>query len=242
MKTYSRRDLTVISGFGGKSMVLACDSCGAAGQKPGDKLTVPPYYTGKLTARVCLTELLCCGAVPSLIGNVLSCEMEPTGREIIRGIEDELAISGHGDVHITGSTEENFETIMTAAGIFAVGFADDTALRFGRAMGGDKLLLFGRPLSGSDVLLDSPGFYFEISHLLGMNEVRELVPVGSKGIGYEAMNLAALDGLRFAAANTGVDLACSAGPASCLLVLCSDSISGRIRDMFPSALVIGAME
>lgn len=241
MKTWQRRDLTIISGFGGENLVIACDSCGGIGNKPGDVFWLPPYYAGKFTARVGLTEVLCSGATPIVIANAVSNEMNPTGMEIIRGIKDELASASLNEVALTGSTEENFETGMTSIGLTVIGNAADDKLHFYKAEAGDCLLLFGLPAVGAEVELDCKGFYPEIHYLLSVPEVRELVPVGSKGIGYEAEQLAALNGLGFTAYSSTVDMSRSAGPATCFLALCSESAVSRIQDRLPKSEVVGKL-
>lgn len=239
MKTWCRRDLTIISGFGGANLVIACDSCGGIGGKPGDSLRLPPYYAGKFAARVGLTEVICSGASPVAVTNAVSNEMNPTGAEIICGISDELKTAGYPDIALTGSTEENFATIMTAVGITVIGAARDEDLRFHKAESGDVLLLLGLPVIGAEVDLNGCGFYNEIKYLLSINGVREIVPVGSKGITYEAETLAALNGLSFVPSETEVDLLKSAGPVTCVLALCGKADTECITSGLSFARRIG---
>jgi len=242
MKTQTRRDLTIISGMGDKCLVIACDSCGAVGEKSGDILKIPPRHVARFTARVALTEVMCSGAMPTTIINGAACEMKPTAEEFILGIQDELENANISDIVLTGSTEENFITNMTALSITVIGIANAGELKFTQATKGDKIVLLGSPSMGAEVCLDSKGFYNEINGLLSISGVREIVPVGSKGIAYEAENLAALNRMAFQAESLiPVDLYKSAGPATCLLVLCSEHSIDQIFEIYPSGIVLGEL-
>jgi len=245
MKTRTRRDLTIIPGVGDKCLVIACDSCGAVGQKRGDILKLPAHYAAKFTVRVALTEVMCSGANPMTIINGAACEMEPTGKDFIFGIQEELRNANIPDIVLTGSTEENFTTSMTALAITVIGIATESDLKFGQAAKGDKLILLGTPRIGAEVCLESAGFYAEINKLLSLRDVREIVPIGSKGIAYEAKNLAFINGMTFklsAARNSmPIDLYKSAGPATCLLVLCSECSINQVLDVYPNGIILGEL-
>ena len=246
MKTWARRDLTIISGVGDNCLVIACDSCGAVGAKREDVLRLPARYAAKFTARVALTEVMCSGAMPVTIINGAANEMEPTGEELIRGIQEELKNANIADIVLTGSTEENFATNMTALAITVIGIASEHELRFKPAAKGDKLILLGKPSVGGEVDLESAGFYAEIRQLLALPEVREVVPVGSKGIAYEAENLASMNGMVFNLSDAenmvSVDLYKSAGPATCLLVLCCASVAHKVLAVCSDGIVIGELQ
>ena len=242
MKAWARRDLTIVPLGHGDCIVIACDSCGGVGNKKEDAFVLAPHYVGKFTARVALTEVLCCGASPITITNGVACEMQPTGEEIIAGIRSELRSAGIADVVITGSTEENFTTNMTALAVTVIGTVKDSDLKFGCATKGDKLILFGIPTVGSEVDLESRGFYTEIRELLLMPLVREIVPVGSKGVAYEAEMMATLNDAVFKLYDTGIDYCKSAGPATCLLVLCADTAVDQVLSCCQPATVIGEIQ
>ena len=242
VKAYTRRDLTIVPVTGEKTLVIACDSCGAIGLKEGDIFKIPPRYAAKFTARVALSEVICAGAQPLTITNGVASEMNPTGKEIILGIRDELKNAGIPDIVLTGSTEENFSTSMTAFAITVVGIARAKELKFGNGVCGDKLILLGRPKVGAGVDLESRGFYGEIRQLLPMTEVREIVPVGSKGVAYEAETLAALNKMRFKPYKTEIDYTKSAGPATCLLILCAETSIKQVLNIYPAGILIGEIQ
>jgi len=241
LKARTRRDLTIVTAGEGMCLVISCDSCGAIGLKAGDVFQVPPRITGQFTARVALTEVMCSGAMPVTVANGVACEMTPTGEAIISGIRDELENAGLTDIVLTGSTEENFPTSMTALAVTVIGVAREADLKFGPAVPGDKLILYGSPETGAGVDLDSAGFYQEIRQLLPIADVREIVPVGSKGVAYEAETLSSLHGMAFKAYPTGIDYDKSAGPSTCLLVLCAASSVSLASSIFPAATVIGEL-
>jgi len=220
-----RRDLTIIP-MGRQNIVIACDSCGGVGIKDGDILKLPPKYAAKFAARVALTEVMCSGALPVAIVNGVSNEMNPTAAEMLLAIQEELESAGFSNVAVTGSTEENFPTCMTAVAATVIGIGEN--LKFEPAKDGDCLVLLGTPKVGAEVDIDSDGFYKEISQLLAMPGVREIVPVGSKGIKYEAEILAALSGKNITLYETGIDYEKSAGPGTCMLVLCNKTAAEAV--------------
>lgn len=238
MKSWSRRDLSIIN-IDQNSLVIACDSCAGVGAKSGDTVKISPYYAGKFTARVALTEVICSGAWPIALTNGVTAEMKPTGQEIIRGIHAELANAGLKDILVNGSTEENFPSLLTGLAITVIGQAAAADLKFGSATAGDKLILWGKPSVGAEVDLDSAGFYDAVTHLLPLSGVKEIVPVGSKGIAYEVRALAALSQKVAQLYQTGIDYHKSAGPATCLVVLCDQTLVEQVLSYYPISTIIG---
>ncbi|WP_425059349.1 hypothetical protein SCACP_40330 [Sporomusa carbonis] len=229
------RDLTLISVDDRKTMVIACDSCGSIGNKEGDALKVPPFITGKFTARVALFEVMGTGAQVVCLTNTVCNEMEPTGREIIKGIEEELRSAGLDNVVLTGSTEENFPTIATGIGITVMGLADNAALKINNVKQEALVVAIGMPKVGYEVLTCRPGDiadYRTIKLLLATDGVREIVPVGSKGIGYEAQQLAQSNQLDLIInENTKLDLKKSAGPCTVIIAAVEKDIMKKISNI-----------
>ena len=222
MKVYKRRDLTIIETSDAQAVVVSCDSCGSIGMKESDELRTDNFIVGKFTARVTLLEVLASGAVPVLLADMICNEMNDTGREIIAGIREELKRCGCQDIEITGSTEENFRTKMTALGMTVIGHAPVSELRFRKAKPGTKILLYGSPQVGEKVDISSNIIYEKLNFLLKSEGVLEIVPVGSKGIRYEADELASLNGLKSSLTEGAADYSASAGPATCLIALSDD--------------------
>ena len=221
MKIQRYRDLSLLYLDEQKILVTACDSCGAVGMKPHDMLFSTPEVTGALTARVALMEVMCTGAKVQCIYNTLSCEMHPTGERIIAGIHSELEKAGLDAELLSGSTEENFQTLMTATGVVAIGLCEEKP-RLGEVKAGNVAVLIARPKSGAQIkqpVDDDLVSYEEIKTLLQMEGVREIVPCGSKGVLYEAKQIAECSDLKFVTTESDDELLhASAGTATCAVV------------------------
>jgi hypothetical protein len=198
-------------------------------------MAIDPYFVGKFTVRVTLLEVMASGATPIVVSDGLCCEMNPTGESILRGIEDEIELCGLKDVTLTGSTEENFPTSMTGIGLTVLGSALGSELRFGTGRAGDIAMLAGTPAVGSGVDLSDNRCYRNLARMLECRDTVEIVPVGSKGILYEANLLADLHKLSFEPITSGVDLSASAGPATCIIAMCRPEAA----DLFSDYIAIG---
>ena len=212
------RDLTLVELGGGVSLVVACDSLGAIGSKENDIVQAPFQLVGRFTARVALFELLAAGAAPVVVVNALSVEMEPSGRQILEGVREELRHMGlEHVVPITGSTEENMPTKQTGIGLTAIGAIASDRLRIGKAEVGDDLYCIGVPKVGDEVQADDPEMLQAdtLRQLARSDVVHDLVPVGSKGVAEEAEELARSAGLECEFdKGCPIDLRKSAGPAT----------------------------
>lgn len=219
------RDVTLVDLGQGKTMVIACDSCGSVGLKERDVLKVPPFITGKYTTRVALLEVLCTGAEVICLTNTICNEMNPTGQEIIQGIEEELREAGIGKVVLTGSTEENFPTVATGLGITAVGLVETEKLKINNIKSDALLVVFGQPKVGQEVLKSSRNDivdYNLIKQLLKEPEVYEIIPVGSKGILYEMQELARNNQLKLSInKDLEIDIIKSGGPSTAVIAAVS---------------------
>ena len=226
----SFRDLTLIETDSDHTFVIACDSLGAIGSKEADYLKTTANIVGRCTVRVPLLEVVAAGAKPLAIVNTLSVEMEPTGRAILSGIREELA--GFPDIVITGSTEENVPTRETGVGITVIGEAKTTALRLGKARAGDTVYCLGKPRVGYEVLGAVVPDVPLVNKLLEEEWIHEILPVGSRGVLYEAGQLAAGAGgelqLR---ADEDLDIRKSAGPATSLLLAAEDERAADLREL-----------
>jgi hypothetical protein len=216
------RDLLVVGLAGGETMIIACDSAGGIGPKERDVVKVSGYVLGRFTSRVALMEVLASGAAPVVLVNTQCVEPDPTGQDISRGIEDELEMAGLKErVTVTGSSEKNVPTCQTGLGVTVIGFAAISDLRVGRSRRGDEILCVGLPKVGAEVFLEDPEVADTrtLASLLATPGVHEVVPVGSRGVLHEARELASSAGVELGLIRfPGVDLAKSAGPATCLVV------------------------
>jgi len=226
------RDVVLLPLGTGELLAVACDSAGGIGDKEQDGVRVGGYVLGRFTARVALAEVLAVGARPLLIVNTLSVEWDPAGREIWRGIRDEAAVLGlDPERAITGSSEENVVTCQTGIGVTVIGRTTSSALRLPCARPGDVLVSVGRPKVGAAVSLGDPDIadLSTLLTLLAQPWVKDIIPVGSRGIAHEAGLMAEPAGGCFLPeADCPIDLTMSAGPATCLVAAVPP---GRLADL-----------
>jgi len=217
--------LTIITLDHRKQMVIACDSLGSIGSKPKDSLSCSAETSGYFAAQVVLLELLAYRAEPQIVIDNLCVEMESTGKEILKGIDRALLDADLKDqCMVTGSSEENMATVQTGIGITAIGFMDPSIREELKIQKGDGVFLIGEPKVGAEVLAKEEKLPMlkVIRHLSALSDVREILPVGSKGIGYELKQLEKTNEGSFQRGNASVDLDKSAGPATCVLVCASE--------------------
>lgn len=235
------RDLTVLD-YLDKKLVIACDSSGAIGNKPSDIIQVDPYVLGRFLVRVPLMELLSVGAKPFGVMNTLSVEMEPTGRRIIAGIIDELRqIELDENQVLNGSTEDNFPTLQTGAGVTVIGMATKIE---DKSMVGDILCCIGYPKVGDEVKLDDR----EICDLPTMRQIRailgvhEIVPVGSKGIRYETEELLKRNQMTLLWDDPQLPLEKTAGPSTCAIVTVQEHSLEELKKTKRPVFVLGRIK
>ncbi len=243
MKVLKYRDLTVCS-TDGVCIVCACDSCGGVGEKQGDVLKYPAYITGRYTARGALMEIISYGCKVVSVSDTVCCEMLPTGKEIIRGVIDEMALAGIDKSLLNGSTEENMTTTMTGVGVSVIGLCDKP--RQFEVNAGDFGVLFGKIKSGSDIL-DTPGVideeiicYDDIKAIRNIEKTAEIVPIGSKGIKYEALLLSKLHNLKFEFSDSfNGDILKSGGPSTAALVSVKEENLDKVLSLKDTCVVLG---
>lgn len=225
---YKGRDADVTILNDKQYIVTACDSCGAIGSKEYDVVKVPPYFVGRLTARVALVEVISLGAVPITISAAISNEPFPTGEEILLGINNELRCMCLTELPMVISTEKNVETKQTAVGITVVGICEKKNLRVALTKPGDLLYCLGIPKVGNEIKgVDDPDIIQgnHVQELLEIKGIHDIVPIGSKGIFKEAEILASTVNCKFIfEPEKEIDINKSAGPATCLIFTCSPDI------------------
>jgi hypothetical protein len=218
------RDLTKIGLGNGFALVVAVDSDGGIGSREHDVVKVPEYVLGRFAIRVPLMEILSCGAVPLAAFNMLTVPMDERGSEIVRGVRDELTQADLGpEFPLSGSTEDNVPTSVTGIGASVLGVVHRNDFRPGSSGPGDVVLCLGVPKSAPDdeITLDEEEIVRpEHIRAVGLVEqVRDILPVGSRGIWYEARQMAESAGLRFVESpEASIDGQKSAGPSTCVLV------------------------
>lgn len=236
------RDLVCVDIDKEKIMVIACDSSGGIGDKEHDALKVEPFITGKYSVRVGLLEILCSGAkVISIVDNVCA-EMEPTGREIIKGIKSEMKLASIDGIPLTGSTEENFKVTSTGVGITVIGICEKKSAKINNISEKATVYAIGKPKVGSEINFygdDEIFSYEDLNNLINLEEVLEIVPVGSKGILYEAKELAVSNKRKFELKdNVDLNLKKTCGPATVAIVAIKEHKTDVIKKL-KNAVEIG---
>ncbi len=239
MEVARTRDITLID-RGDYYLIIGCDSCGGVGNKPLDLVKVSPETTGYYTTRVAMMEVMSVGAVPFSVVNTLAVEMEPTGKAILTGIRQLLQESGLPLNIINGSTEENFMMQQTAMGVTIIGEVPKQQLRLKRAQKGDYIMLLGLPRVGGEILLPHDPVIASLKNftsLLQSHQIGDIIPVGSKGVLYEACLLADLNHCQLQVNNPeAIDLNKSAGPATAVVFSVSPGALEGVRQTLDQPL------
>ena len=242
MKVKRFRDLTFIEQENDKYLVIACDSSGAIGDKVDDVIKVPAEIVGYYAARVALMEILSVGAKVLTVIDTLAVEMEPTGRKIIDGIQRQLKEAGMEAILLNGSTEENIPTRQTGMGITIIGEVDKNQAKINKSQKGDYVVVLGIPKVGNEINIPVDNEICsidDIKTLLNSKVVREIYPVGSKGILYEANYLAKSNNMTLKIyEKLKVDIEKSGGPATILMFTISPEDYEKIRKNIDKPLEI----
>lgn len=220
----SVRDLLVTELTNDLWMIVSSDSDGGIGPKKFDTVFSPPYDLGRLGARVPLMEMIASGSTPLLVVDVLAVEMDPTGKEIIKGVIDEAVEAGlNNSTVVTGSTEDNVQTVQTGMGVVIIGLVEKKDFNPGKSVKSDIVVSIGKPKSAPEfkVLYNDP----EIANtktvrlLNQLPFIHDILPVGSKGIKHEFYEIGKSAGLNpYYFDVEEVDISKSAGPSTCCLV------------------------
>ncbi len=229
------RDLTLLSINEDQLLVIACDSSGGVGNKEHDIIKTDPETLGYYITFVALAEILAFGAKPISIVNTLSVEMDKTGQQILHGIKKAIRpLSLPEDIIVTGSTEENFTVCQTGIGITVVGIVDKNVWKPRKTKEGALAVVVGLPKLGDEVLKDNGHEILSIPTLLELTRnprVQEILPVGSKGIFYEARKMASTNNLEFVKdKRVIVDMDKSAGPATCAVVSIDENYFDKLEE------------
>ena len=219
--------------------MIAVDSDGGIGSRENDIVRVPEYVLGRFAVRVPLMEIIACGATPIAAFDMLTVPMDELGKEIVRGVRDELMQAGLGaDFPLSGSTEDNVPTTMTGIAAAIVGLVHQDDFRPGRSRPGDTVLCMGVPRSAPE---DEVGLEDEeiarpehVRAALSVAAVQDVLPVGSRGVWYEAREMARSAGLEFVESpKAAIDGRKSAGPSTCAIV----SVRGDTRGLADAVAV-----
>lgn len=221
METRKYRDLTLIDINADQMLVVTCDSAGGIGNKENDLVQTSPEIVGQMTTEVGLMEMVAFGAQPITVVDTLSVEMEDTGRRILKGIKKALEpLELDLENVITGSTEENIPVTLTGVGITIIGIINKEEWEKPQTKKGQVAVVVGLPKIGDEVLKDT-GTIMDLQKLLDLKKkdsVKEILPVGSKGILSELEKMAETNNIRFILEEKqAIDLEKSAGPSTSVI-------------------------
>lgn len=228
---------------GASAYVLACDSNAGIGERPNDALHQSPTETGYSAAKVPLMEVLAVGATPFVLSNALGGPRDDYGEQVLTGIRQAIE-EVDADMTLTGSDETNVATQQTAVGVTVIGHTPASALRLSGTEAGDVVVCVGVPKDGMTVPYtegeDEIANLRDVQRASRLDGAHELLPVGSRGIAYEAQQLAAgaKCTVRFRA--SPINLGASAGSSTCFLVaLPPEHIAALDAVVRPPVTVIG---
>ena len=237
------RDISIVDLPAGQVLLTACDISASIGDKEHDALRVDPALTGKMTVRTALLEILATGAEVIAITNMIGAEMDPTGKKIIAGIQEELENAGLGHLILNGSTEDNMKTTQTSVSVVVNGIGEKAALKMNSIRKEAAIFGFGKPKVGEE-LLREPVLevnYRLIRKLVRHDHVLETVPVGSKGILSEAEKLAEGNNCIFHSTPACPEewLTHSAGPSTAAIAAVDREVETSFQAEFPQAYLVG---
>ena len=227
------RDLLIVDGS--PPLVIACDSVGGIGPRPADLVRVPADVVAHFAARVPLLEVLCSGARPVALINTLCHDMAEATVFIdtFRAVASEVGIRPEA---VTGSTEENVPSPATGVGVTVIGTLTGDLLT-GGGRPGDVVICVGWPRSAphDEVFIGHPDIVplSTVQALVTTGAVHDALPVGSRGIGYEAGQLAESSGCALTWLPHPLPLDASGGPASCVLFACDPASVPDLRNTVP---------
>lgn len=230
----TRRDVAFIRIGGGRLLAFSCDAAGGIGSKPHDTVRAESRLVGKLTARVALMELLAAGANPVALVGTFPVEPEPTGNRLLEGVREEVRNGRLRNLRILCSSEKNVGVNQTGVGVTAIGLLPESNLKIGRCKDGDEVVAVGLPYVGQEVVrAEKNGRVAETLDVVKLRRsrlVHELIPVGSRGIFYEAGVVAEDSGLFFQPLTSQrIDQEKSAGPATVLLAVIRRGSLGGVK-------------
>lgn len=192
-------------------LVITSDNSAAIGEKLQDAVYAPDSVTAKFAARVALLEQWAAGSEPQavLLHNFSGADQ---WNAYLAGLAELFAESETVLPPISGSTETNMPTLQSGIAVTMIG-------KQNRDLAPAESLcwfVYGVPLVGEEVLTktDQVADLGLIKKALDSAVIERIWPVGSKGIAQEAALLMG----RHVEVSTALDMNCSGGPATCVLL------------------------
>ncbi|WP_252501908.1 hypothetical protein [Sporosarcina sp. Marseille-Q4943] len=195
----------------GDGFVVTTDNSGGIGEKLRDVVAAPDRVTAYFAARVALLEQWAAHADPVsvLIHNFSG---EESWASYVAGVKEVFRESNLERPKIMGSTETNMELLQSAVAVTMIG-----KQRPVEEIGDLEWYVYGTPLIGNEVLdrCNEIASLRLIKEAIGNDIVKQLWPVGSKGILAEYRRLMGDSKIEI---ETDVDIHSTAGPSTSVLL------------------------
>lgn len=212
------RDLNYFS-FDGTMLVFACDSSGSVGQAPSDRFPETPEQSGVAQIKVPLSEMIGCGAEVLAVYMDFCYGETAFHKGFLKGLLGEMRSVGLSESQLSVQYGAPFKAQYSASGATAVGLIKEGAMRAGSSQAGDVVYAVGLPIEKD---FHEKQLSVEIVNKIAkLSCIHEILPCGSRGIRYEAGELAATSGLTFREGSNAIlrpqaELSC--GAAAVVLV------------------------
>lgn len=232
--SHQYRDLTITPINEQEDLVVSCDISAGFGDRELDIVKCSPEISVSFTLRTAMLELIAYGATPINVIDTLSVEYNPTGLKVINQMKQDLVDMGYPDLSINGSTEDNLDIQMTTVSVTVIGRATHKSFENTQDL---AVFQLGVPLMGNEVLANLDNI-FKVKQAIDLRHektVVDMIPVGSKGVGYELGVLGNSDDLKLELA-TDIDQAQfnkTAGPSTVLLVAVSNDDADDFSNNHP---------
>lgn len=209
-------------------LVIASDNSGAIGMKSLDEVRVTNEVTSYYACRVAYMDFIRVGGIPKAIV-IQNFTGDCAWQEYEVGIKRFLEETNSPELPITGSTESNFVTVQSGIGLTIIGIRDKHRGKRQKLNGTELFAVIGKPLVGKQAL-DQREHIAPISlyeQFAQMDEVIDLLPVGSKGIAAEWRKLTKKDN-KLACE---LDIEQSGGPATCFIIAYNEENGEKLKQI-----------
>ncbi|RSK52592.1 ATP-binding protein [Bacillus canaveralius] len=221
------RDALILPFNERESLVIASDNSGGIGLKEHDIVHVPYGVVSYYGFRVAAMECIAAGGAPLAV-IIHNFSGDSAWEELIIGIKQGLRELELDHIPISGSTESNFQLLQSAAGIIVVGSKLNKTDRKFSLSDDIGFAVIGQPLVG-DQVVEQPESIAPLQLFqwcTEQDEVKEVMPVGSKGIFHELLHFC--DVKEYVCENN-LDLQKSSGPSTCFLIAYSKNGEEKLR-------------
>ena len=229
-KTKRYRDLSVVSLDEEKYLVIATDSCGSIGEKENDAVKLDIATVVENTARVAILEVMSVNATIVNLIDSLTFERQNYGERVIErmyGLLDELGLD---KTALNGTTEDIWPTKESGVVVTVIGIVPCDEIRMNKLCGNESIYLFGQPLVGEGVKDVSKMAKLSVAQKVSQDiSVTEMLPIGSRGILKEAIELVEEYGYQCHLIEDPM-FELPGGPATCFLAFSREDLTKKYAD------------